>query len=442
MPTPLETRKLQRGLGRLIRHSANGSWTWQRWDRRRNRWVTKCTGEVNLSSAKQWVIQQAAMLSTRKQGGRLPSVLFAEVAKTYLEARRAGDRCTKLRPSTIEAYQTALNAFETFVKPERYKTLPVQRIDARLLTRFLDGEVGRGVSVKTANGNFDVVAQVLKFAKKKKLITANPATEVERLHDNGDDEPDDEMITGWPCPTADELRQIIAACPPGLTPTGQRAFNGSEVGRPVYKGINRNDYSNLFMALSLTGMRIGEARHLTWEDVDLDNSIILIRPGRKNGILWQPKTKSSIRRIPIVPQLRDILLKQREMNRRNRWVFESRRGTQLNPHSATARFRQICDSLGFEKHYVVHSLRKYWASTVAAQGMDAMMMIRALGHTDYTLIMSTYYAQNDDPRMVEAASKIDFGLGAHGLEVARLQNRGGEDHDSLSPHQGRRPNPG
>jgi len=382
--------------------------------------VTKCTGEVNLSAAQEWVIQQAAMLASRKRGDRLPSVLFAEVVKTYLEARRAGDRCTKLRPSTIECYQTAINSFEQFVTPERYKTLTVQRIDARLLTKYLDAEVKRGVSVGTANRRFDVIAQVLKFAKKRKLISTNPAEEVERLYDNGDDEePDDEMITGWACPTSEELRQIIAACPPKLMATGERAYNGNDTGRPVYKGINRNDYSNLFMSLALTGMRIGEARHLTWEDVDFDNSIILIRPGRKNGIFWQPKTKSSIRRIPIVPQLRDILIQQREMNRRNRWVFESRRGTQLNPHSATARFRQICDSLGFEKHYVVHSLRKYWASTVASQGMDAMMMIRAFGHTDYTLIMSTYYAQIDDPRMVEAASKIDFGLDTHGLVLSQ-----------------------
>lgn len=39
-----------------------------------------------------------------------------------------------------------------------------------------------------------------------------------------------------------------------------------------------------------------------------------------------------------------------------------------------------------------------------------MMMIRAFGHTDYKLIMSTYYAQIDDARLVEEASKIDFGL--------------------------------
>ena len=55
-------------------------------------------------------------------------------------------------------------------------------------------------------------------------------------------------------------------------------------------------------------------------------------------------------------------------------------------------------------------MRKYWASTVASQGMDAMMMIRAFGHTDYKLIMNTYYAQIDDHRTVEEASKIDFGL--------------------------------
>ena len=102
MAKPLETRKLQRGLGRLNRFSANGPWSWQRWDRRKDQWITKCTGEVNYSAAKEWVVQQAAMLASRKRGGRLPSVLFSEVVKTYLEARRTGDRCTKLRPSTIE----------------------------------------------------------------------------------------------------------------------------------------------------------------------------------------------------------------------------------------------------------------------------------------------------------------------------------------------------
>ena len=55
-------------------------------------------------------------------------------------------------------------------------------------------------------------------------------------------------------------------------------------------------------------------------------------------------------------------------------------------------------------------MRKYWASTVAQQGMNAMLMINIFGHTDYQLILKVYYAQNDDGRLVAEASRIDFGL--------------------------------
>ena len=55
-------------------------------------------------------------------------------------------------------------------------------------------------------------------------------------------------------------------------------------------------------------------------------------------------------------------------------------------------------------------MRKYWASTVAQQGMNAMLMIKIFGHTDYQLILKVYYAHNDDGRLGAEASRIDFGL--------------------------------
>ncbi len=76
----------------------------------------------------------------------------------------------------------------------------------------------------------------------------------------------------------------------------------------------------------------------------------------------------------------------------------------------TKRLGEICDELGFKNRYVLHSLRKNWASTVAQQGMDWKMMLKMFGHSDFELILSTYYAQNDDARMVAEASKVDFGL--------------------------------
>ena len=82
----------------------------------------------------------------------------------------------------------------------------------------------------------------------------------------------------------------------------------------------------------------------------------------------------------------------------------------MSAWNPTQRLGEICEQLGFENRYVLHSLRKYWASTVAQQHMDWKVMIKMFGHSDFELILSTYYAQNDDVRMVAEASKIDFGL--------------------------------
>jgi site-specific recombinase XerD len=126
--------------------------------------------------------------------------------------------------------------------------------------------------------------------------------------------------------------------------------------------------------------------------------------------LRQPKTRSSIRRIAIVPQLEELLGRQRGRSRRHPWVFESQRGTQISLWRPTQRLGEICQELGFEHRYVLHSLRKYWASTVAVQGMDWKIMLKMFGHSDFDLILSTYDAQNDDARMVAEASKVDYGL--------------------------------
>lgn len=48
-------------------------------------------------------------------------------------------------------------------------------------------------------------------------------------------------------------------------------------------------------------------------------------------------------------------------------------------------------------------------STVAQQGMPWQVMIKMFGHGDFKWILETYYAQNDDARLVDEASKIDFG---------------------------------
>lgn len=402
MPAPRETHKLARGVGRMFRTSPRSSWIWQRWGRHQNKWVSEPTGIVNRGQAEQWIYQQMALRDGETFVQRGVKVLFKEVAASYIEARRTGDNCKRLRQSSILKIQTALSAFRKFVG-HGHGTLTVGRIDAGLLKDFADSETAR-LCGTAAQRNLMYVGQILKFAAERNLILHAP-TPPKVFKAAAAKEPG-KSVNGSAVPIAAEVRQIIEAARVEVTRTGRLTGHG----RPVYSGINENDYTDLFRALCFTGMRIGEACFLTWADVDLQNKIILIQPGLKNGVEWQPKTRASIRRIPIVPELAKIFERLRSANRRNEWVFETKRGTQLQPCNVQKRFRAICDRLSFEQRFTVHSLRKYWASTVAMQGMDSKMLIKMFGHTDFELILSTYYSQNDDARLVAEAGKIDFGL--------------------------------
>lgn len=412
MAGPKERFKLPRGMGSLIRYSTTGCWTWERRDSRNARWLRIDTEEANRSKAEQWVYQRAA--TDRVMGRRLPgaSILFSTVATTYIDSRTRGSGCKHLRKSAIQKIKTTVRAFQKYIG-SGYKTLAVDKIDASMLHDFVQQESAR-ISVGTVNARLAVLSQILAFALKKNYISNDPAPKVERAFADPVED-DDSALCGWPCPTPKEMQQILSHARPQLIPTGETAFNGSVKGRQVLKGINANDYTDLYAAICMTGMRRSEALFLTWNDVDLNNKVILIRPGKKNGSHWQPKTRASIRRIAIVPQLEEILIRLRDNSRNNLWVFESRRGTQMSLFRPTQRLGEICDELGFKQRYVLHSLRKYWASTVAQQGMDWRVMLKMFGHHDFELILSTYYAQNDDVRMLAEASKVDFGLNLNSL---------------------------
>jgi integrase len=406
MPAAIDRVKLPSGMGCLLRYTPGGAWLWQTWDRRRKTWVYESTGQINRSKAQQWACQQFALRRDGRPHVVGTVLLFSTVAEQYVNARSTGEGCKKLEDRSVRSLKGAIKSFATFVG-DGYAALQIDQVDATLLKDYVEHEADR-IETKTANRHLDAVLQILNYACEHHFLFSVP--KVARAYREPHEDEDDDGIEGWPCPTPEEVRQILAHAAPTLTETGKRAFNGSEIGRPVYTGINQNDFTDFYAAICLTGMRLGEARHLTWNDVDFTNKVILVRPGRKGGRYWRPKTKFSVRRIAIVPEFMVILERLRAKSRSGLWVFESRRGTQVGVNTPTARLGEICEELGFAKHYVLHSLRKYWASTVAQQGLDWKIMIKMFGHSDFELILSTYYAQNDDARLVAEASKIDFGL--------------------------------
>src|SRR3954470_65614 len=105
--------------------------------------------------------------------------------------------------------------------------------------------------IKTIHNDVVVIKQLVNFAVRRKMIRENPLAELKLPQPPRTPQP------FWP---RDQVERILKAASPR--------------------------YRNLFRFLADTGTRIGEARWLTWDDVDLENKVVHIQS--KEG--WRPKS--------------------------------------------------------------------------------------------------------------------------------------------------------
>ena len=119
------------------------------------------------------------------------------------------------------------------------------------------------------------------------------------------------------------------------------------------------DFSNrpeLITTLYYMGLRIGEARGLTWRDVDFENNRISIYrqiEGNHDNAVFKPlKTKNSVRVLPMPPQVKQALevLKmacETYSNYNDDW-FVFNKAIPFVDQSARTNFRQACKKANVE----------------------------------------------------------------------------------------------
>ncbi|MBL1227327.1 tyrosine-type recombinase/integrase [Enterococcus sp. BWR-S5] len=146
-----------------------------------------------------------------------------------------------------------------------------------------------------------------------------------------------------------------------------------------------------------TGMRIGEISGLKWSDVDLKNNVLYINriivrvpiPNEKlktKIILGSPKTKSSVRAIPIAPNLKRYL----ETIRKEEAEFVIPCGNNFSePRIINYHFKKIVDEMG-RKDIHFHMLRHTFATRCVEKGVDIASLSMILGHSSTKMTLDTY----------------------------------------------------
>lgn len=154
-----------------------------------------------------------------------------------------------------------------------------------------------------------------------------------------------------------------------------------------------------------SGMRISEMLGLIWDDLDLATGLVRVRAQLSRAHRGEraqrvaPKTPASIRDIPLVAQLAQLLAAHRQATpfaAPGDWVFATGRGTPHGHRNVTRRgLNRAARIAGLDRSgwppLRFHDLRHAFASHLIVDlGLDVAQVSRILGHARVTITLDVY----------------------------------------------------
>ena len=295
---------------------------------------------------------------------------------------------TRVSSSTTERYMSIYN---THIKSSKLGKKHVHVINLQDIEEFFNDKTSLSKSSMSLLSL--ILKQTFRYATSNNLIRINPCTD-------------------FVLPKSKKEAKEIKI----LTLDEQERF--LEVAKDAH-------YFLLYYFALYTGLRAGEVEALTWDNVDLDNQVIKVRKsarvvrkynekGKHEDILEikEPKTKESIRDVPIESTLLKLLEDHKKIKSRG-YVFTNMKNDMLTHDTIDKSLKVICNKAKIgnpitrRRHgkevieysgITFHCLRHTFATRLIEGGADVKTVSQLLGHTKTDITLNRYVHSTDDSK--------------------------------------------
>lgn len=276
------------------------------------------------------------------------------------------DKKLYVKKSTYSAYHLLI---ENHINPYFADKEQITEEDVQ---NFVLTELRKGLSQKSIKDIIIVLKMILKFAVKQKLLTYN---EIEIKFPTVGGKSDLEVLN------KNDHKKILKYLQENFT------------------------FKNLGIYISLsTGMRIGEICGLLWSDIDVESGIIKVRrtvqriyvidgETRHTEILIDtPKTKNSIRDIPMTTELYKIIKPLKKVVNNDFYVITNE-AKPTEPRTYRNYYERLIKRLGIPK-MKFHGLRHSFATRCIESKCDYKTVSVILGHSNISTTLNLYVHPN------------------------------------------------